>query len=99
MALKKSFSVVGNGFVSGSGIVVKTGEAAALTPLLYVKVENITGNKHNIKAFVSYTNETTNDQVWQKRFEFVPDLNAGNFIAQAYVHLKTLPEFAGAMDC
>ena len=22
-----------------------------------------------------------------------------NFIAQAYVHLKTLPEFAGATDC
>jgi hypothetical protein len=32
---------------------------------------------------------------------FIPDMNAGsaNFIAQAYVHLKTLPEFSGATDC
>ncbi len=25
--------------------------------------------------------------------------SAPNFIAQAYAHLKTLPEFAGAVDC
>lgn len=24
---------------------------------------------------------------------------ATNFIAQAYLHIKTLPEFAGAVDC
>lgn len=27
---------------------------------------------------------------------FVPNMDGGNFIAQAYAHLKTLPEFAGA---
>jgi hypothetical protein len=27
------------------------------------------------------------------------DLNASNPFAQAYAHLKTLPEFAGATDC
>ena len=27
------------------------------------------------------------------------DLNGANPIAQAYIHLKSLPEFAGATDC
>jgi len=27
------------------------------------------------------------------------DLNGANPLAQAYAHLKTLPEFAGAKDC
>jgi hypothetical protein len=30
---------------------------------------------------------------------FFPSLEGNNFIAQAYEHLKTLPEFEGAEDC
>ena len=30
---------------------------------------------------------------------FVPNLDGDNFIRQAYLYLKTLPEFAGATDC
>jgi hypothetical protein len=26
-------------------------------------------------------------------------MDSGNFIAQTYAYLKTLPEFAGATDC
>lgn len=32
-------------------------------------------------------------------FESAYDLNGENPLAQAYAHLKTLPEFAGAVDC
>jgi hypothetical protein len=32
-------------------------------------------------------------------FECVYDIAGSNPIAQAYEHLKTLPEFAGATDC
>jgi len=32
-------------------------------------------------------------------YECAYDLEGANPIAQAYVHLKTLPEFAGATDC
>jgi hypothetical protein len=32
-------------------------------------------------------------------YEAVYDLQGQNPIAQAYAHLKTLPEFAGATDC
>jgi hypothetical protein len=30
---------------------------------------------------------------------FTHNLAGKNFIAQAYDHMKTLPEFAGATDC
>jgi hypothetical protein len=33
-----------------------------------------------------------------KQYDFSVDLNGKNAIAQAYEHLKTLPEFAGAED-
>jgi hypothetical protein len=32
-------------------------------------------------------------------FDCAYDLDGANPIAQAYEHLKTLPEFAGAVDC
>jgi hypothetical protein len=32
-------------------------------------------------------------------FDCVYDLNGENPIKQAYQHLKTMPEFAGAIDC
>jgi len=32
-------------------------------------------------------------------YEAVYDINGKNPIAQAYDHAKTLPEFAGAVDC
>ena len=32
-------------------------------------------------------------------YSFTPNLDGQNFIAQAYNHLKTLPEFSGATDC
>lgn len=30
---------------------------------------------------------------------FIPSLDGDNFIRQAYMHLKSLPEFHGAADC
>jgi hypothetical protein len=37
----------------------------------------------------------------QKHYKFTASVSDGaeNFIKQAYAHLKTLPEFAGATDC
>jgi hypothetical protein len=34
-----------------------------------------------------------------KTYRFAPSLDGKNFITQAYEHLKTLPEFAGATNC
>jgi hypothetical protein len=99
MALKKAITVSGMGFVSGVGVVVKTGDTTTTTPPLYIKVESVFGDKANVKASVTFTNETTNEQLMRKEYNFVPSMDSGNFIAQAYGHLKTLPEFAGAADC
>jgi hypothetical protein len=43
---------------------------------------------------------TPNKPFFQEKIITAPyDLNGGNPIAQAYEHLKTLPEFEGAVDC
>lgn len=99
MALKKSISIAGMGFVSSLGIVVETGETTASTPPLYIKVESVSGDKSNIKAFVTFTDEEKNQQIIRKDYSFVPNMQGDNFIRQAYQHLKTLPEFENAMDC
>lgn len=36
---------------------------------------------------------------FEKHMTAAYDIEGGNPIAQAYSHLKTLPEFAGAIDC
>jgi hypothetical protein len=62
----------------------------------YIKVETISGSKANVNCVVSFKGEKIE---LIKRFEFEPTMDGGNFIAQAYEHLKTLPEFTGAIDC
>jgi len=99
MALKKAITVSGMGFVSGIDMVVKTGTATATTPPLYIKVESVTGDKASIKAAVTFKDEATGEHLMRKDYNFAPSMDGGNFIAQAYLHLKSLPEFAGAADC
>jgi hypothetical protein len=61
----------------------------------YIKVESVSATKNIASISVSFTKGI---QI-VKAYEFVPSLGNSNFIAQAYDHLKTLPEFAGAVDC
>lgn len=64
----------------------------------YVKVINITASKENALINVFFKG---GDQQFSKTYNFVPSVadDAPNFIKQAYLHLKTLPEFSGATDC
>jgi hypothetical protein len=73
----------------------------------YWKVElfnGIVGGKDKLRVRLNcFKNKTVADTNINKYadfdFEFVPDLNsADNFIKQAYVYAKTLPEFANAVD-
>jgi hypothetical protein len=64
----------------------------------YIKVENVTGNKLQIRADVSIHKKFNDQIVDRKYYAFIPNMDS-NFIAQAYWHLKTLPEFEGATDC
>jgi hypothetical protein len=59
----------------------------------YIKVERVEGDKNKAKAFVSQNGQALLETT------FNVDLSGGNFIKQAYQHLKNLPEFNNAVDC
>lgn len=63
----------------------------------YAKVESVTGTKNQMVARVSFATDA--DTLFFK-YQFSPSVAEGsqNFIKQAYEHLKTLPEFAGATN-
>lgn len=98
MALKKSLTITGTGYVSFGNSYIETGETSFNTNLLYIKVEYVNATKELVNANVSYTDEAKSKKLIEKSFSFVPNMDR-NFIAQAYNHLKTLPEFDGAVDC
>jgi hypothetical protein len=86
MALEKNLTITKDGF-NGS-LVAKNA---------YWKVQKVLGDKALISAeVVAIVDAKVVDTV---SASFVPNMDGGNFIAQAYIHLKTLPEFAGATDC
>jgi hypothetical protein len=97
MALRKLVELDGKSFVqTDAGRVFRGVEKVSFSA--YVKVVSVSGNKSQMTALVSFSGEETH---FEKAYT-VPvtvDEGAKNFIAQAYTHLKTLPEFAGATDC
>jgi hypothetical protein len=67
----------------------------------YFRVENVSGNKTRMFADIKVYKDLNSiaKPIKQLSEKFTPDLTGKNLIAQAYNHLKTLPEFAGAIDC
>ena len=66
----------------------------------YVRVESTHSTKHECTALVQQRHVDGNGEIIRTdSYLFVPDLDGPNFIRQAYLHLKTLPEFANAVDC
>ena len=97
MALKKSIELKGDAFVRTPDGVIKNG-SATVSFLAYVKVVSVSGTKNEFVANVTLSDATT---TLTRQYEISASVaeNSKNFIAQAYEHLKTLPEFAGATDC
>ena len=87
MALKKQITLKSN-----FGDDVTFSEA-------YIKVENMMGNKSQMRVDVSILKEVNGIVLERKIYLITPDLGGKNFIAQAYDYMKTLPEFAGSVDC
>jgi hypothetical protein len=85
MALKKTITAKDN-----FGIEVTI-------PETYIKVESTLGNKNEQQIVVSFTKN--NSLLNSKQYLFTPNMDGDNFIKQAYLHLKTLPEFADSVDC
>lgn len=84
MALKVSLNI--------GGIVVSDA---------YVKVESFTGDKNHLRfvTVVKICKDSEPLPLPNEAYGFEYELNAGNPLEQAYVYLKTLPEFTGAVDC
>jgi hypothetical protein len=86
MALKKSFE-------TAEGLTAN--EA-------YFRVENVSIVKNQpatIAVNIFASAENTKKPVQVNCYGFEYSLDGENVIKQAYTHLKTLPEFAGATDC
>ena len=64
----------------------------------YCKVERVSASKSNAAAFILYLSEDKSIVLGSQEISFAPSVEDGskNFIAQAYVYVKTLPEFLGA---
>ena len=97
MALQKLIQTEGDSYIETPFGIVKNGNQK-ITFSVYVKVTNITGSKTQLNAEVLFKSDSYK---FTKNYIFNPSVNLGsaNFIAQAYEHLKTLPEFDGAEDC
>ena len=65
----------------------------------YFKVSHLVGSKSSLAVSVDAMSSKDGSTISRTEFRFLPSMSSGNFIAQAYNHLKTLPEFAGATDC
>ena len=71
-------------------------------PLAYIRVNNFSGSKSHIAFNVGFygpANEQGEREMFdQQAHQCAYDLNGSNAVKQAYEHLKTLPEFSGALE-
>lgn len=69
-------------------------------PSAYHKVGNINiSNKDTLKFSLLISKEQGLNPFDQKPYECGYEIDGANPIEQAYIHLKTLSEFADAVDC
>lgn len=97
MALRKIMELEGRCVVQTPiGVFDRGTQAVSFSA--YIKVIAVAGDKTKITANVNFKSD---DKEINKSYQIPVTTNqgSGNFIAQAYEYLKTLPEFAGAIDC
>lgn len=64
----------------------------------YIKVNSFYGDKNCFYFDTIIYNKDKTKELKNERFYFVPTME-DNFIKQAYLYLKSLPEYADAVDC
>jgi hypothetical protein len=87
MALSKNYS-----FKTKYGI-------DAIVDSCYIKVNSTHTTKSFGTALVQFFPNDKSSVLEELPYQFVYDINGENPIKQAYLYLKTLPEFATATDC
>lgn len=65
----------------------------------YIKIDSVFGDKNIMNLNVGIYQASGQSELSRKGFAFTQDLNGVNVITQGYDYLKTLPEFADAVDC
>ena len=95
MALQQTIPVSGQGYIYDGTTTIPMGQLSSDLDA-YIKVLTVAGGKAELTALVQFSGTNFS---FQKSFNLVPDLDGPNFIKQVYGHLKTLPEFSGAVDC
>lgn len=111
MALRLTITETVKTQASGSIIRSAAPTEIEIEQEFYCRVNKIYGSKHEVRFTLAYLSEDGTDDdgnpvrgqtyASAKEFAFVPNNNqtAKNWLVQAYAHLKTLPEFADAVDC
>jgi hypothetical protein len=65
----------------------------------YIKVSNVLATKSACTSLVLFMSNQFGEVLEERPYFFAYDINGENPIKQAYLYLKTLPEFASATDC
>jgi hypothetical protein len=65
----------------------------------YARVSEFHGTKNAMSFVVQWAESQGGDMLKQATYRCQLDLDGENPVRQAYLHLKSLPEFAGATDC
>ena len=97
MALRKIIELEGKAYINTDAGQIELGpQKTAYTA--YCKITNISGTGK--KGFVTLDCSNEKYQLFQQvDVPFSVEEGAPNFIKQAYLHIKTLPEWADAIDC
>jgi hypothetical protein len=65
----------------------------------YIKVSAVNATKDEALASAAFMESATGRLYFSETYKFQIDMDGDNPFRQAYKHLKTLPEFEGAIDC
>ena len=65
----------------------------------YIRVVQVIASKRSCNASVQFCKSADGVVLQTSDYSFDVNLEGGNFIKQSYEYLKTLPEFADAVDC
>jgi hypothetical protein len=85
MALKKNVSVE----IASKNVVFENA---------YIRVSHVSASKAQANAEVEVQDKKNGGVIKRDMVSFTPTMDS-NFIAQAYLHMKTLAEYADAEDC
>jgi hypothetical protein len=97
MALSKKIIVSGTEYIETPTGKLPVGQKS-IEMNAYIRVNSVIAKKP--VSFIDVEIKTGDvGRMEQRQFEADLEENAENHIRQAYKYLKTLPEFAGAIDC